>query len=536
MTGIEHSAGGGGRTFLLALLIPALAGLFLLISSSMYLSPTLDILDAKRLVQLGLMLTMVLISLLDPGIRNAFSLQLARIPVAMVLGLLLFFSLGILSGLVNASSALALAYSLLEVFSILLMLMTAFIMAACRSLAGIHFDRLAIAMVTMLGLAVGFQELVGVSVAWSTGHQFSYDIALTHFAHPRFYNQLQSWTIPLIVALPILFSRSRLAGLVCVLALGLHWYILLMTGSRGSTLSLVCAFTVVLVFSPLIRKTLFKWQSAGVLLGVAIYSLMFLGPESGWTPPTASTDVTVMSRNAVDASNQASESDDSGRRAVDEPNTYFDLSIGRPMMHSSGRLSLWRDALQYAKEKPILGIGPMNYACQGPTGRVAHPHNFALQIVSEWGLPALLTLLILLVASMQRLVAALRKPYDQDSTTLRKLQIILTTAVLAAGLHAGLSGVFVTPASQMMAALVTGWLFGSFAAGKPLSAKTGRPVVSMGLLTLLLAAGIAGSPLVYHEVKSMPDYRSQLPLIERALPRFWQLGKACQLHTEVAVK
>jgi putative inorganic carbon (HCO3(-)) transporter len=525
----------GNRTRLLALTIPALAGLFLLISSSMYLSSTAAHLDSKRMAQLLTLLLMIFAAILEPGIRTAFTQQLSRISPWFAYGLLSFFSLGVFSSLIHADSALSLAYSLIEVFMLLSMLVIALIIAACRSLAGDHFDRLIVVLISLLGLAVGFQELVGVSVAWSTGHQFSYDIALTHFAHPRFYNQLQSWTVPLIVALPILFPRQRMAAFFCIAILGLHWFILLMTGSRGSTLAILTALSVTLIFSAGLRTTLARWQLAGILLGVALYSLMFLGPDKGWEPPASPT---IMSRpgdenRPMEPATPEPSSD--GQNSTDAANPYFNLSLGRPMMHTSGRLALWRIAAEFAREQPWLGIGPMNYACRGPLGRIAHPHNTALQILSEWGMPATLILFALIIGALRHLVPVLKHPPERQFEQQRKLQILLATAILAAGLHAGLSGLFIMPASQMAGTLILGWLLGTIPIKESPPSSYGKQRVALGILLVTLLAGIACSSLAWREIVKMPEYRSRLPLIERALPRFWQLGKACRLHTELTV-
>ena len=176
---------GFDRSTILALAILTLLGLFLFVSSTNYLSNSISQYDAKRLVQMALMHLVILMALLDRGIRLKFATQLDRISPSASVGLLLFFGLGITSSLVNADSLFSLSYSLLDVYMLLLMVAIMLVVASCRSIAGEKFDRLAIALIVLLGLAVGTQELVGVYVAWSAGQQFSYDIALTYFSHPQ---------------------------------------------------------------------------------------------------------------------------------------------------------------------------------------------------------------------------------------------------------------------------------------------------------------------------------------------------------------
>ena len=142
-----------------------------------------------------------------------------------------------------------------------------FVVAACRRIAGRSFDRVAIGLIAMTGLTVGMQELIGVIAAHNAGVDFNFRISLLHFSWPRFYNQVQSWTIPALVALPLLFARYRLAFFLCALVLGLQWYIILATGARGSFVSIGAAIVLALVFLPTVRWRLLTWQLSGLAAG-----------------------------------------------------------------------------------------------------------------------------------------------------------------------------------------------------------------------------------------------------------------------------
>ncbi len=517
-----------------ALAIVLLLGIYLILTSTRYLVPGQSILDAKRILEIMIIGVILILSLLDQGLRKSFFHQLGRLPRWFSLGIVGFLGLGVISSAYNANSWRALAYSLADVYLLAMIVVLALVVAACRSLAGTRFDQLAMLLLALLGLSVGLQELIGVGVTWSAGYQFSYDFALAHFAHPRFFNQLQTWTVPLLAALPLLFPRSRLAVFSCVAVLGLHWYIILMTGARGSALSLLFAFAFALVFIPDSRRLIIKWQSAGIMLGVIIYASMFLGPGNGFEQVTTPT----FTHQSTESVNESAEINPAVEKSIEASgpasSPFYDMSLGRPMLNTSGRFALWRNAVRPARQHPVLGIGPMNYACKGPTGREGHPHNFAVQLLNEWGIPAVLLVIGLLLGVLVMLFKTLRLSSSNELSSKPQLRAVLSVSVLAATLHTGLSGLLIMPASQITAVLVCGWLLGLFGAGSDSkSAQAGfRPGFQINipgsavLILSLVATGLL-TPFAIHELKNMQVYQKQLPSIESARPRFWQTAKVC---------
>jgi len=527
LTGADPNMHDQVKAPLTALLIPTILGLYLVVTSTVSLSSHLAILDATRLAEFLVFALVLLIALIHPAMRNATVHEMARMPNTMRFGLVLFFACGVISSAVNARFLSGLAYSLVDVALLGLVLCLLFVVAACRVLAGTRFDRLAISFLTLLGLAVGVQELAGVLAARAEGYEFSYDIALIHFAHPRSYNQLQSWTVPVIAALPLMFPRQRLASLLCVATLGLHWYILLMTGARGSTAGLAFAFLLVCALSPAVRRPLIKWQSAGVSLGLLIYGIIYmgsgerLGPEIDTTPWSAKPAVAErqLAAQAEGRDNTLSEN------SPDNP--FLAESIGRPMLHTTGRTYLWKQSLEYARDNPVWGIGPMNFACLGPEGRVGSPHNLAMQIVSEWGIPALGILLGLGVLLALRLFHLLRncKDPDQHHATLSAL---LVCGVLSALMLCAVDGVFITPASQISASLVGGWLLGQ-SCHTP-QAASNHGMFARVFLSIATVCSLLLLPFGWHEISRMPAYQQILPDLDSERPRLWQTGRACSIH------
>ena len=144
------------------------------------------------------------------------------------------------------------------------------------------------ALIALTGLAVGVQDLVGAAAAHMAEVEFNFDLALIYFSWPRFYNQVQTWMVPALVALPLLFARYRLASIVCFIVLGLQWYIILATGARGSFVSISAAIVIAMISLPTVRYRLLKWQAFGLALGVLIFALVAFSFEAGG--PASNTD------------------------------------------------------------------------------------------------------------------------------------------------------------------------------------------------------------------------------------------------------
>ena len=80
----------------------------------------------------------------------------------------------------------------------------------------------------------------------------------------------------MLVALPLIFSQNRLARVACAVVLALHWYIVLMTGARGTFIAVLAAITFAALFLPRIRKPLLAWQAVGLALGALLYGAVLL--------------------------------------------------------------------------------------------------------------------------------------------------------------------------------------------------------------------------------------------------------------------
>jgi hypothetical protein len=505
--------------FAVSLLAAALPGLYLLMTSTTTLVTSMFPYDFKRMLQFALLLLLFLLPALNRRIRGELGAQVAAVPRWIGLTLLGIVAWGVLSAAVNARSAMHLANSLSEVALLTALVLAVFVVATCRRLAGRRFDQVAIGLLALTALAVGVQELVAVAAAHANGLNYSYETALQYFSKPRFYNQVQSWTVPVIVALPLLFSRYSLARWLCLIVLSLHWYVILMTAGRGTFVALVTTLTIALVFLPSIRKRLLQWQVAGLLCGAAVYAVILFSFETDFNEtPTA-----ALMQQGRSVSEQDAAIAENTTEAQDQQSQFLAESLGRPMMHTSGRSWIWSVTLRDALENPLLGIGPMNYACTSDVW-FGHPHNFPLQIAAEWGLPiafAVLTIVLLLLLRTSRAIRQGAISSFEDPI----LAGLLFTGVLAAAIHACFSGVMVMPASQVTGLIVCGTLLG-LRAPLPEDRKIVSPIW-LCICGLLLASSLL--LLGAQELRTMEFRAAQLPA-RIVSPRIWQDAKVCQLY------
>ena len=114
----------------------------------------------------------------------------------------------------------------------------------------------------------------------------------------------------------------------------------------------------------------------------------------------------------------------------------------KKVFDSADRDVLWIQSWKMFIANPLFGQGPYSFTFQTPISGTAHPHNFYLQILSEWGLISFLALSLLFFIFVSRAVKILkRKPTD--------LIIAASFLSLIEGiLHSGLSGVLIMPVSQ----------------------------------------------------------------------------------------
>ncbi len=314
---------------------------------------------------------------------------------------------------------------------------------------------------------------------------------LLNFSNPRFFNQLQSWTLPLIVLPIILFRHKENYYKYFYIGIATGWWLLLyVSGGRGTLLGIIVA----LIFAGLVYKTcarpFLKWHLICATSAFLLYALLFyVIPAFGHSDTKAMLEFSAF--------------------------TYAG---------SSGRSAIWLTSWKALQSDYLFGIGPMNFACAATSPAAAHPHNALIQIAVEWGLPAALIVFFLFAWGtwgwVKKSTKHLRRATGSDD---QLISIALFTTLITAAVHALFSGIIVMPHSQVMMVLVLGWMLGIHLPPQGQHSRT--DTLTNSVLTLLVLASLLALITGMY-----PAITSTLSLDEiqvPQLPRFWQQGQLC---------
>mgnify|MGYP001553960104 CR=1 FL=1 len=480
----------GSERIGILILIPVLFGLWLVVTSLSEVVPGVGLYDGKRILELYLICLTLSLVLISSAARQKMAVLISAIPGWIRIHFLIFFGLGLSSALLTPNPA----YPLLDVTMLYLLMVSSISIACVKQQYKNRFDQIVLVLVAMMGFGVIFQELVGLLVYLSTEQQFNYRESLFHFLHPRLYNQVQTWTIPLLALLPLVFNKYRWIGPLSLILIGAQWYILLSTGARGSTISLVSAMVLVGVILPRSRKLWVKTHISGFVLGAIFYmsAIGFL-------------------------------------QAVQPDKTEFvSESIGRPMLHTSGRTDLWKHSIEDAIGNPMFGSGPMRYACDADHYIAGSPHSFPFQVMGEWGIPAFLVLGVLFAWLMYSWFRATKRN-EQETIYGQAAISCLSISCFAAAIHVCVSGLLVAPSSQVAGMLVSGWLLGSLF-NVSYDSTENRPPQYDAVFLLLLGFVASVSVLIFtsNELENLPFRTSYAQDYGPTTPRFWQDGRFCE--------
>lgn len=273
----------------------------------------------------------------------------------------------------------------------------------------------------------------------SSGNRFYIHDFFPNFAHTRFFNQYQLWSIPL---LPLVFNapiaqQKKWAFLIQFICIS-WWLMFFTTGGRGVIVSVI-AGSLFLIFY--FRKSSFDYLKKTLwlaLCGFVLYQLLF---------------------HAIPYLIHQ----DSDRLASS-------LHIRAT---SSGRDILWLKALRLIWENPLLGVGPMHYGWFDPTGldethSITHPHNILLQLAAEWGLPATLLAAYLIFNVYKKWLTKFnRNSLEKLDLQKKELIIALTFASFAASIYSLFSPVFVMPMSQLMSIFIISLMLALYHTDQP---------------------------------------------------------------------
>jgi ribosomal protein L11 methylase PrmA len=308
---------------------------------------------------------------------------------------------------------------------------------------------------------------------------------LVGFSNPRFPAQLQVLTIPL---LPLALQRAPTTfWRVCLgIVAALWWMCFIGSGSRTGWIAILFAAVVI---------PFFGWGRAAVVeMAISVCRDGRGAVESSFLRTARAT---VVNGRA-------------GDRAL------FRLRIGRRALENCGEsASIRRWRIRFSASVRCTSLTSKTTA--------AHPHNFWLQLVAEWGIPATL----LIGAAAARI---LRSPLagNEAESTLEARRRGHGCAVLAWGIGTLSDGYMVIPTSQMMSTavfmLAVMWLRLSSPPHVPQLAGPYCPATCSRLCAVALSV-LAVLPFTDF---GQPTAREQTWRSERPgavmWPRFWQQG------------
>lgn len=311
----------------------------------------------------------------------------------------------------------------------------------------------------------------------------------------RFFNHGQTVTLPLLALLINLVNGRKEVGQKWIFAVWMvfvFWWVLLFVSSGRGTLVGICV--AISVVSIVFKSLAWPWVRVMVLgggAGFVCYAVLYV--VIPWF--------------------------------LDLPSMGFLESIVERSLNSPGsrRGKLWWCAIEMIVDRPWFGFGPVGYAnfCS-PLKIAAHPHNWVLQIFSEWGFFSLFILIVLIVRGLILLRSSKSDLVFYDSRGLLILVGFFGAgfAILVDGLF---SGLLVMPVSQLWIViylgLAIGWFKGVHEVGGKISRSSlGRSILMVVFFVFIFSLAVVG---IFSSIESARiSERSGLPLA----PRVWGYG------------
>lgn len=413
--------------------------------------------DQQRTIEVFFLCTLAVLLAVSGRVRG-----LALLPSRAARGLLLaFFALGSVSAL----GSLVPRYAFFEVCSLLLLLALGLAIGAEIARDGAANLLRLLQVIGLVCLLYAFKIVVIYLSALSLGAQpFALDFS-PGFDNYRFLNHAQTVTLPLLVLLFQLTPPTSRARWLWFALAAFWWTIVWATGARGTFLGMAVGCAGVAAIRHRQAAGFLKAMAATAIAGALAYLLLF----------------EVVPKLA-------------GLGSFGLLSSVVDRSVADP---ASGRERLWARAAELIAAHPMLGAGPLHFAHYAADVRTgAHPHNWAFQILAEWGIPAFLCLCSAIALGARALVrvAAGLKRDDLRNQHIAAALLATGAAILADGL---VSGLLVMPQSQLLIAVYIGCAMGwarSLAPHQPGGRRAAHAATAVAVMLLLAsAAGVAAA-------------------------------------------
>jgi O-antigen ligase len=441
--------------------------------------------DNARLLEIALLVCVGVMAALPMISRLLYQswMALGRLPRGLFF---VFFAFGALS---VAASNLPQVGSL-QLSLVLLVVCAALVIAALVRNVGAQAEQVLSISVCAGALLVVLQFWAAQAIHLVQSDAFQWHSPFLEFANVRFFSQYQSYTLLLILLPLLLFKCSRLSSLALFVLAANFWALQWMVGTRAVWAGFAVAVTVVLVFGRGYRKTWLKHQAIAVLGGLLIFAAFtgVLMPKADAPPIPKIHSVTERGWQSVNA-----------------------------------RVTMIRGALAMIQARPGLGVGPGQFGHNYSATLAAHPHNSALQFLSEYGLIAGGAAVALLAMLGLHAIGAIRSS-PVPATGAGAVSLYVAAALIMGLVDALFSGNLTMPHSQIMFSVVAGWLLGRSRMSMKSTAPVNRAARAQSFAvsaTVLLAAAIALVLSVEYAsaIHHMPWWQNPNP------PNLWQYGR-----------
>ena len=406
--------------------------------------------------------------------------------------ILLFFILGLLS---SAFSIAPLQGLLFVSQYFLLFIMALYIAGLCKVFPNtLRFILYGIIIISTVYALLTLLNYFFIKLD-NTQHDHAFilsQIIYPEFMNIRFLNQYITWVLPLLIW-PLLQKNSNKKLCVFIILLTTYWWYLAIASESRSVPAVW--ITVFFISAILYRqKSLYflSWQLVCLCGGFIVCMLIF--------PETQSSAPHILPR-GIDIST---------------------LNASEP------RLELWGLALKNMLQYPYLGTGPGSYPLYAFAAKFlnATTHNAPLMLLSEWGIPATIIVVLLVIYGFIHIFRSTYSTY----------KILLLASFVSGATHSFFSGINITPIGQTFTALVLGMLIFSFQR-KTFHDKTSNNKKNNGKLpatkniifiaSILIAFFMAAN--TYFALSSLPKYESSLLYQKKCHhyigPNFWYLGQ-----------
>ncbi|MFN1833908.1 O-antigen ligase family protein [Balneola sp. MJW-20] len=473
--------------------IPLIFALLYLVISPSFSSGLYDIFDEKRILEF---IVLTLTSITFMIIKSKYDLNIdQKIKGAFVILFILW--------VISAINAKLISWSILEICWYLLLIQLIYYSAYIYTFDTSQARRLLLiaifSMVLIYESRVIADYVIGlIRSDWTTWPR-QRDVVMMYkgvninpsgflnFRHVRFFNHLQTWSLPLLVFGFSYYRDDMIKPLrtVVFIIICFWWTLVFAADARGTMLASFLSIFIGLYITKSIKSDYFKTYFISCVLGLGIYIVLFLLPE-----------------------NEAK-----------EVLTRFG---------DSGRFNAWLFSIKLIVDNPLLGLGPMHFSHADLDFQLSTPHNLFFQVGSEWGLPATIIFFVITLFCYSKYYSLTNESFKNDNTNYFRLAIFMS--LTAALIHSMFSGIYNSQLSQIFGSLIIGIAISDYylESNNALFLKADSFGFGKTLIVIIIAANlIFVSYKVLNDIPKLEDrkieYAERYNAL-RLLPRFWVQG------------